>query len=255
MVRWIVALALGLGFARQARAGGEALSVAAAANLKPAMEELARAFEANRPGARVRATFGGSGAFFAQMREGAPFDVFFSADREYPKQLVDAGLADARDEQVYAVGRLALWVPKGSALDVERGGLAALAGKAVKKVAIANPAVAPYGRAAVEALRRAGVYEAVTPKLVFGQNVSQAARFAEGGAADAALLPLSLARLPALASRGRAVALPASSHPAIEQSAVVLKRSKKGELARAFVAFVRGDEGRAILERHGYETP
>lgn len=228
------------------------LSVAVAANLKPAMQELARAFEAARPGVEVRVTAGASGTFFAQISAGAPFDLFFSADRDYPRRIVEAGLAEP--EVVYAVGRLVVWVPAGSPLDVARSGLAALAAPAARKIAIANPALAPYGRAAEAALRAAGVYEAVKDRLVLGQSVAQAAQFAQSGAADAALLPASLAALPELAS-GIAVPVPPATHPPLEQSAVVLRAARDPALARAFLELVAGPPGREILRRHGYDLP
>jgi molybdate transport system substrate-binding protein len=236
-------------------AGAErSLAVAAAASLRPALEELARAFEAERPGVRVVLGYGASGVFFAQLRNGAPFDVFLSADREYPGRLVTAGLAAAADERVFAIGRLVVWLPPGSRVDLEREGLAALRAPNVKRIAIANPAVAPYGRAAEAALRTAGVLGAVRDRLVLGASVGQAAHFAATGAADAAFLPEALAREPELAG-GRMVPVPESLHPRIEQSGVVLSSAREPELARAFLAFLEGEKGRAILVRHGYGVP
>ena len=234
--------------------GSETLTVAAASNLKPVLDAAERAFEAGRPGADVAVTYGGSGALVAQIRAGAPFDLFLSADREYPASLVEVGLARAEDEVVYALGALAVWVPRGSPLDVEGKGLAALADPAARRIAIANPKVAPYGRAARAALDAAGVLAAVEDRLVLGQNVSQAARFAESGAADAAVLPVSLTRLPALAG-GRAARVPPSLHPPVEQSGIVLSRARDPALARAFLAFLREEKGRAILAEWGYALP
>ncbi|WP_242343048.1 molybdate ABC transporter substrate-binding protein [Anaeromyxobacter terrae] len=252
-MRYLLLLLAVLGGPARAVAAERQLSVAAAANLKPALDELVRAFEARRPEVKVRVTYGASGAFFAQIQSGAPLDLFFSADRDYPQRLVAAGLA--ADEVVYAIGRLALWVPAGSSLDVERRGLAALADPAVRKVAIANPALAPYGRAAEGALRAAGVLDAVRPKLVLGTSVAQAAQFAVTGAADAALVPRSLASSPELAVAGRSVPLPDGLAPPIEQSAVVLSGARSPGLARDLLAFARGADGRRILARHGYALP
>jgi molybdate transport system substrate-binding protein len=226
------------------------LSVAAAANLKPALAEVATAFQRERPDVDVVATYGASGALFAQLENGAPHDLFLSADREFPARLVAAGLA--RDEVVYALGQLVVWVPHGSTIDLERRGLAALADPAVRKVATANPRVAPYGRAAEAALRAAGVEAAVAPKLVLGESVAQAAQFAATGAVDAALLPRSLALAPEVAGRGRALPVKGAE---VAQSAVVLVRSKRADLAREFLAFLRGAKAREILERHGYAVP
>ena len=230
------------------------ISVAAAANLKSAIEELKAGFEAERPGVRVAITTGASGSLFAQIQNGAPFDVFFSADRDYPRKVADAGLGAPGGEVVYAVGKLVAWAPKRSSLELEKKGLAALADPAVRKLAIANPAIAPYGRAAEAALRAAGVYEAVKERLVFGQNVSQTAQFAQSGAADAALIPLSLTFLGALQG-GKVYAVPPSTYPAPEQSAIVLKTARDPALAQAFLAYVIGPSGRAILTKYGYGLP
>lgn len=230
-----------------------ALAVAAAANLKIALEPLATAFEAEHPGVEVRVTLGASGAFVAQIRSGAPFDLFLSADREYPKKLIEAKLAAPGGDVVYAIGALVVWVPAGSRIDLARG-LAALAGPEVKKLAIANPAVAPFGRAAERALRGAKLYDAVAGRLVLGQSVAQAAQFASTGAADAALIPRSLTFAPDLAS-GRTLEIPQALYPVQEQSGVVLASAAQPELARAFLAFVTGPKGRAILSKYGYALP
>jgi molybdate transport system substrate-binding protein len=229
------------------------LRVAAAANLKVAIEALASAFEADHPGVGVAVTLGASGTFFAQLQAGAPFDLFLSADREYPRKLVEAKLAEGPDV-LYAIGELVAWTPAGSPLDLEKGGLAALAGPGVKHLAIANPAVAPFGRAAEAALRAAGVLDSLRDRLVLGQSVAQAAQFASTGAADAALLPRSLTLAPELAG-GRVSSIPAGSYPRQEQSAVVVAAAAEPELARAFLAFVTGPKGRAILARWGYALP
>jgi molybdate transport system substrate-binding protein len=230
------------------------LRVAAAANLKSAASELARAFEASHPEVEVELTFGASGAFFAQLQQGAPFDLFLSADREYPARLVAAGLARPEDERTYAYGQLVAWLPPGSSLDLEGRGLSALADPAVRRVAIANPASAPFGRATEQALRSAGVLAAVREKLVLGTSVAQAAQFATTGAADVAFLPRSLTLGKELAA-GRVIPVPEALHPRIEQSGVVLSASKVAPLARAFLAFTTEGPGRAILARSGYGLP
>jgi molybdate transport system substrate-binding protein len=230
------------------------LSVAAAANLKAAAEALKQGFEAAQPGVEVALTLGASGTFFAQLQHGAPFDVFLSADREYPARLVAAGLGAASDERVYAFGTLVAWLPPGSTVPLAKQGLAALADPAVRRIAIANPAVAPFGRAAEQALRAAGVHDAVKGKLVLGTSVAQAAQFATTGAADVALLPASLTSGEALAG-GTVVALPEALSPRIAQSGLVLAGARDPALARAFLAFVTGEQGRAILARHGYGLP
>ncbi len=237
-----------------AEAPRRTVTVAAAANLKTAAEALKAAFEAEEPGAEVSLTLGASGAFFAQLQNGAPFDLFLSADREYPLKVVAAGLGKAADEKVYAFGKLVAWLPAGSTLDLEKKGLAALAEPAVKRIAIANPAVAPFGRAAEAALRAAGVHDAVKEKLVLGTSVAQAAQFATTGAADVALLPYSLTFGKEL-SAGKVVPLPEALYPRIEQSGVVLTAAREPALARRFLAFLTGEKGRAILARSGYGLP
>ena len=238
----------------RAEAPRRTLAVAAAANLKTAAEELKQGFEAERPGVEVALTLGASGTFFAQLRNGAPFDLFLSADREYPAKVVAAGLGQAADERTYAFGKLVAWLPPGATLDLEKRGLAALADPGVKRIAMANPAVAPFGRATEWALRSAGVYDAVQPKLVLGTSVAQAAQFATTGAADVAFLPYSLTFGPELAA-GRVVFVPEALYPRIEQSGIVLSAAREPELARAFLAFVTGEKGRAILAKYGYGLP
>lgn len=248
----LVALALLAAAPARAAEPPRSLAVAAASNLKAAAVELERAFEAEHAGVDVVLTFGASGAFFAQLQHGAPFDVFLSADREYPARVVAAGLGS--DERVYAFGKLAAWLPPGSRLPLAERGLAALADPAVKRIAIANPAVAPFGRAAEAALRAAGVYDAVKPRLVLGASVAQAAQFATTGAADVALLPHALTSGKELAG-GTVVLVPESLYPPIAQSGVVLAAARQPALGRAFLAFLTGPRGRAVLARHGYGLP
>jgi molybdate transport system substrate-binding protein len=230
------------------------LAVAAAANLDPVLPELKAAFAAEHPGVEVRTTLGSSGNFFAQVRNGAPFDVFLSADAEYPRKLVAAGLGREEDLAVYATGTLVAWAPAGSPIDLAGRGLAALADPAVRKLAIANPALAPYGRAAEAALRSAGLLAAVKDRLVLGESVAQAAQFAQSGAADAAILPASVALAPPLRG-GKVFAIPPGAAPAQPQAALALAGARDPELARAFVQFLLGPKGRAVLARHGYGPP
>ncbi len=249
-----ILFALLLALPAPAQEARRVLTVAAAANLKTAAEALKRGFEADHPGVEVGLTFGASGAFFSQLQNGAPFDLFLSADREYPAKLAAAGLGAAADEKVFAIGKLVAWLPPGSTLDLERRGLAALTDRGVKRIAIANPAVAPFGRAAEAALEAAGVHEAVREKLVFGTSVAQAAQFATTGAADVAFLPSSLTFGQEL-SQGRTIPVPEALYPRIEQSGIVLGASREPALARAFLTFVTGEKGRAILAKYGYGLP
>jgi molybdate transport system substrate-binding protein len=232
--------------------------VAAASDLSFVLREIAPLFERRSGGAAVKLSFGSSGNFHGQIWSGAPFDVFFSADAEYARRLDEAGLVEPGSRAVYAIGRLALWVPNGSPLDLERAGAAALAEPSVRKVAIANPAHAPYGRAALAALRHYGLSARVEPKLVYGENVLQAAQFVQSGAADAGMVALSIALDPSMRKSGRYWIVPDEAHPPIEQTVVVLKRARAAgtlSAAQAFVDWVRGPEGRAILERWGFRVP
>ncbi len=231
------------------------ISVAAAADLKFALETALPEFRKSRPDVEVKVTFGSSGNFFAQISNGAPFDLFLSADVEYPAKLVKAGLADPDSEFVYGVGRLVVWVRRESMIDIEGLGASALADPVVKKIAIANPRHAPYGRAAEAALRSLGLFESVKERLVFGENVAQAAQFVESGAADAGLVAISLALAPGMAAKGRWVEIPISSYPAMRQAGVVLKGSKEVSAASAFRGFLIGPEGRAVLARFGFVPP
>ncbi len=250
----LLAVAL-LAVAGPARAAEErGLTVAAAANLRPALEAIVSAFRARNPGVEVGVIYGASGTFLAQIQNGAPFDLFLSADADYPAAVVDKGLADGK-AFTYAFGKLAVWTPNGVSIDLAGRGLAALDDPAVKKIAIANPAVAPYGRAARAALERAGVLGKLGDRLVLGQSVSQAAQFAEVGAAQAALLPVSLATTPPLSGRGKAWLVPADLYAPVEQAGVVIRGAKRAEEARALARFLSTDEARNVLLRFGYGLP
>ncbi len=229
--------------------------MAAAADLRFAMADLAAAFRARRPDVRLEITYGSSGQLATQIENGAPFDLFFSADSAYPRRLAERGLAVPGGDFLYAVGRIALWVPRDSPLSRARDGAAALADPALRRLAIANPEHAPYGRAAVAALQALGVYEEVRPKLVLGENVAQAAAFAAGGAADAAVIALSLAVAPTMREKGLHWELPPDTHPRLEQGGVIPARARNPEVARAFRDFVLSEPGRAILREHGFHLP
>lgn len=229
--------------------------VAAAADLRFALDEVLVAFGGANAEVTVEVTYGSSGNLYAQVANGAPFDVFFSADAEYPRQLEVAGLAEPGTTRPYAVGQIVTWVPASSALDVEGRGLRLLIDPSVRTVAIANPEHAPYGRAAAAAMRSAGIYEAVEPKLVLGENVSQAAQFVESGNADVGVIALSLALATTLRDKGRFTIVPIDSYPRLEQGAVVLGSAADQEAAAAFLDFVLGPEGRSVLDRYGFLLP
>ena len=235
------------------RAQKQEVRVAAAADLQFAMSDLAHQYE-KQTGNKVNATYGSSGNFFSQLQNGAPFDVFFSADIDYPRKLEAAGLAAPGTLYGYAVGRIAIWMPPDSTLDVARQGWAVLLDAGVQKIAIANPEHAPYGRAAVAALRRAGIYEQVATKLVYGENISQAAQFVQSGNAQAGIVALSLATSPAMKD-GKRWEIPAEMHSPIQQAAIMLKSAKNQEAALAFLKFTRSDAGRATLAKYGFSFP
>jgi len=240
----ILAVLLAIAPARAAE-----ISVAAAADLKFAMVDLAAQFE-KKTGNKVNVTYGSSGNFFSQLQNAAPFDLLFSADVDYAQKLESAGLAEAGSLYRYAVGNLALWAPADSQLDLAAGWKVLLDDR-VHKIAIANPDHAPYGRAAVAALQKAGIYERVKPKLVLGDNISQAAQFAQSDNAQLAIVALSLATSPGMRD-GKRWDIPPEMHPPIEQAAVLIKNAKNKEAARAFLDFVKTKEARATLAKYGF---
>ena len=229
------------------------IHIAAAADLKPAMRELSEKFE-KQTRTKVSVTYGSSGNFFSQMQNGAPFDLFFSADIEYPKKLQAAGLADPGTLYKYAVGRIVIWMPATANADLTKQGWNALLDASVKKIAIANPEHAPYGRAAVAALQKAGIYESVKAKLVFGENISQAAQFVQSGNAQAGIVAMSLAVSPAMRD-GKRWDIPADMHPPLEQGAIVLKGANNRNAAMAFLEFVKSTAGRTVFAEYGFEFP
>lgn len=232
---------------------GQEVRVAAAADLKFAMAKLTEQFE-RETGTKVDVTYGSSGNFFSQIQNGAPFDLFFSADVEYAKKMEAAGFAERGTLYNYAVGRIVIWMPPGIKVDVTKQGWNALLDASVQKIAIANPEHAPYGRAAVAALQKASIYEQVKSKLVYGENISQAAQFVQSGNAQAGIIARSLAVSPGM-SDGKSWEIPAETHPPIEQSAILLKGAKNKKAALAFLDFVKGPAGREILVKCGFAVP
>lgn len=226
------------------------LNVAVAADLKFAMAELAGVFEKSNPGSKIEVITGSSGKFYQQISNGAPFDLFFSADIEYPKKLKDAGLTIS-DVKSYAFGRLVIW---SSTLDVS-GGLTLLTDEKVRKVAIANPAHAPYGMRARDSLAYYGVLDKIAGKLVFGENVAQTAQYAEAGTADAAIIAYSLVLSPGLKGKGNYLLIDERSHPPLEQGYVVLKRAQDNPDVARFAAFISSKEARAVFAKYGFRLP
>jgi molybdate transport system substrate-binding protein len=235
--------------------GKREVRVAAAADLKFALDDLLVGFHREHPDVRVQVSYGSSGNFFAQLSNKAPFDIFFSADVEYPRRLVEQGLAAREDEFLYAVGHLVVWVPRDSNLDLDRRGIRALLDAGVRKVAIANPRHAPYGRAAEAALKKLGVYNEIKSKIVQGDNVAQAAQFVQTGAADAGVIALSLALSPPMRQKGRYWEVPLDAYPRLEQGGIILSGAQDRHAAESLRDFVVGPEGRAVLKRFGFFLP
>jgi molybdate transport system substrate-binding protein len=234
-------------------AAAQELRVAAAADLQFVFQEVSAKFQ-KETGHTVQLTFGSSGNFYSQIQNGAPFDVFFSADVDYPAKLEAAGLVEPGTLSRYATGRIALWVQKGSPIDVNHG-LQTLTDARVRKISVANPEHAPYGRAAVAALRHEKVYDRVRDKLVLGENISQAAQFVESGNADIGILALSLASAPPLKSEGMYYEIPTSFYPAIDQAVVILKSSKQKDIARQFLSFLKRPEIAEFMRSNGLTVP
>jgi molybdate transport system substrate-binding protein len=230
------------------------LVVAAAADLSTALKEIGDSYE-KKTGVKVKLSFGASGALTQQIHNGAPFDLFFSADMDYPRQLVAAGDADGASLYQYAVGKLVLWVPADSSLDVEHQGMNILLDPSVKKIAIANPQHAPYGRAASAALKHAGLYDRIAERLVLGENVSQAAQFVESGNAQAGFVALAHAVAPAMHGKGKYWEVPVEFYPTLAQGAVVLSHSQHKKEAADFLEFIKTKESADFLRIYGFTLP
>lgn len=224
------------------------LTIAAAADLNFALEEISRGFRQQYPAIDLQTAYGSSGNFYSQIQNHAPFDLFLSADVDYPRRLAAEGLAVPDSLFVYAVGRIVVWVPAQSPLDPAT----ALQAAAVRHVAIANPRHAPYGRAAEAAMRTMGVYDSVVGKLVLGENVAQTLQFVESGAADTGIVALSLAIAPPVRDHGRYWPVPLDTYPKMEQGGIILKESAA---AREFRSWLLAPGGRAILRQYGFYPP
>jgi molybdate transport system substrate-binding protein len=228
------------------------IRVAAASDLSFAIKEIISNFE-QTTGNKILLTLGSSGNFYAQIQNGAPFQVFLSADAEYPKKLEADGKTEPGSAIVYGFGRIVVWVSRESKLDLQKLQMNALLDPSIRKIAIANPDHAPYGRAAVAAMQHSGIYDLAKSRLVLGESVSQTAQFLESGAADIGIVALSLAVAPPMSNEGRYWTIPSEMYPRMEQSAVLVKGA--GAESRHFIETLRGDKARAILQRYGFELP
>jgi len=253
--RWIIRLSflVALLFVTAAGRCAETVAIAAASDLVFCLEELNRQFTNSHPDVALKTSTGSSGNFFAQIKNGAPFDLFLSADMNYPKELIKAGAAEESSLFQYAVGRLALWTANTNL--ALTNGLLALREPVFKRVAIANPEHAPYGRAAREALRHAGLWDGLQSRLVLGDNISQAAQFVQSGNADAGIVALSLVLSPKLTNVGRWVEVPPNTYPPLEQGAVLTRRGKDNSSARGYLKFLQSAQAREIFDRYGFRLP
>jgi molybdate transport system substrate-binding protein len=235
----------------QARSGE--LSIAAASDLVFCLEELNRDFSKAHPEIAVKLITGASGNLFAQISNGAPFDVFLSADMRYPLELIKAGLAEGKSLTLYAIGHLVVWTAN-EAIDISSG-ISSLAGQKIRKIAVANPEHAPYGRAAKAALEYFGVWNAVQEKLVFGENIAQAAQFVETGNADVGIVALSIVLAPSLSSKGHWVDVPDYAYPRLEQGLVVTRSGASNPASQLYVDFLGSAAARTIFNRFGFRLP
>jgi molybdate transport system substrate-binding protein len=236
-----------------AEAGAGEIKIAAAADLTFAFKDVVARFE-KQTGNEVKLTYGSSGNFYSQIQNGAPFDLFFSADVSFPQKLEAAGLAEPGTIYEYAKGEIVIWVPNASKLDLNKG-LAVLLDPSIRKIAIANPLHAPYGAAAVAAMKHNGIYDQVKSKLVRGENISQTAQFVQSGNADVGIVALSLALAPAMRSMGRYVVVPPEDYPPLMQAAVIVKSSREKQLANEFLKFLKEPDTVALMEQYGFAVP
>jgi molybdate transport system substrate-binding protein len=250
--RLFITLALCLALSSGLCAAQE-ITAAVAADLQFAMQEISTRFR-QESGRSVKLIYGSSGNFAQQLQNGAPFDMFFSANLDYPKQLEAAGLIEPGSFYEYAIGKIVVWVPNDSKLELGLG-LKALLDPSIKKIAIANPQHAPYGKAAVAALQKENIYEQVKDKFVLGENISQTASFVASGSADAGIVALSLALSPNMQDKGRYLEVPSGEYPAIEQACVIMRSSKNKDIARGFLKFVQSSPIRELLLKYGFAVP
>jgi molybdate transport system substrate-binding protein len=226
------------------------ITVAVAADLQFAMQDIAIRFH-KETGNSVRLIYGSSGNFFQQLQNGAPFDMFFSANLDYPSKLQADGLVEPDSYYQYAIGKIVIWVRNDSKLDVSSG-LRSLLDPSIQKIAIANPQHAPYGQAAVAAMKKEKIYEKVSGKFVLGENISQTASFVVSGSAEAGIIALSLALSPNMKDKGRYAEIPTADYPPIEQACVILKSSKQKDVAKAFLNFVKTPAVSELFRNYGF---
>lgn len=240
LIIWVIAIG----------AKAQTVKVAAAADLRYVMEEVVKDFKKTNSEANIEVIYGSSGNAFTQISNGAPFDMYFSADIMYPQKLKEAGLT-LSDPKRYAIGRIVLW---SASLDVSKG-LSVLAEKPNIKIATANPEHAPYGQRSVESLKYYKLYEKVQKQLIFGENISQAAQFCLSGNADAGLIALSLVLSPSMSNQGKYFLIDKKSHRPLEQAYVILNHAKGNKDVFAFAEYISSPAARLIFEKYGFTLP
>lgn len=234
-----------------ATAHAEKITVAAAADLKFVMDEIVTTFKQANPTEQVEVIYGSSGKFHTQIQQGAPYDLYFSADIAFPRELAKAGFA-ASEVKSYAFGRIVLW---SASMDATKMTLASLTDPKVTRIAIANPKHAPYGKRAEEALKASGLWEKVEPKLVYGENIAHAVQFAQTGNAQVGIIALSLAINPELSKRGGYWLIPDKLHQPLEQGFVITKRAEGNALAKHFADYISSKPARAVMTKYGFVLP
>jgi len=232
-------------------AHAEKITVAAAADLKFAMDEIVTSFNKSHSGHQVEVIYGSSGKFFTQIQQGAPYDLYFSADINYPHELAKKGLATS-NVTPYAVGRVVLW---SNSMNATKMTLASLTDPKIAKIAIANPKHAPYGKRAEEALRASGMWDKVQSKLVFGENIAHTAQFVQTGNAQVGIIALSLAFNPELSNKGGYYLIPDTLHQPLEQGYVITKLGAGKPLAKQFAQYMTSKETRRIMTKYGFVLP
>jgi len=229
----------------------EKITIAAAADLKFAMDEIVAGFKAGHPGAELEVIYGSSGKFHTQIQQGAPYDLYFSADIAYPRELVSKGMA-ASEVRPYALGRIVLW---SNSMNAAKMTLASLADPRIARIAIANPKHAPYGKRTEEALKALGLWEKLQPKFVYGENIAHTAQFVQTGNAQAGIIALSLALNPELAKQGGYYLIPDNLHNPLEQGYIITRRGADKPLVRQFADYMASRPARAIMTRYGFVLP
>lgn len=244
-------LLLACALALPAAAHAEKITIAAAADLKFAMDDIVATFKKSNPTDEISVVYGSSGNFNTQIQQGAPYDLYFSADIGFPRELAKNGAA-ASAVKPYAIGRIVLW---SATMDASKMTLASLTDPKITRIAIANPKHAPYGKRAEEALRAAGLWDKVESKLVYGENIAQTAQYAQSGNAQVGIIALSLALNAELSSKGGYALIPDTLHEPLEQGFIITKRAAGNALATRFADYMESKPARALMTRYGFVLP